>query len=468
MNKLNIMIPICFSIAVLSPACQVGLSGGQRMPLRPGSTPTPTPGGYEAPAAPRPSATPFIPTGTPSPRPQPSPSPSPDTLALQGLDPYFHHTYCESLQDSLATAHQRPFQDLVVSADGKTLYLTQQRTLQAIASQEPHTLQRPEPAIHRLNYFDHGEAKISRQILFTLNTETDQLHPVNLPAEQINTCHLNAEIEKDDAGQVILSETVFNTQSQAYVPITGHRFYRFNPLNHQLVAERQIALREPDPSPSAGADANILRNLTKVPSQSDYYYTLESPAHNFHNVRSLIQQLPSSGEAETLIHSEGMGGPRPFAILPNTHVFYQGYQVSAPYPSYAGSSQVTAEQWQALPEENHAQIQEVLKSLQAPTNENTPFYRLAPTGETLYISLSNMHQIWALNLDNLQLRPLAGQGSPGNQDGQGADARFDKPGAIDVDANGHLYVLDQNNQSIRKITPTGQVSTLYTTPAATP
>ena len=54
---------------------------------------------------------------------------------------------------------------------------------------------------------------------------------------------------------------------------------------------------------------------------------------------------------------------------------------------------------------------------------------------------------------------LAGDGTEGYVDGPGASARFDNLYGIASDADGNLYVGDQDNHRIRKITPDGQVST---------
>lgn len=51
-------------------------------------------------------------------------------------------------------------------------------------------------------------------------------------------------------------------------------------------------------------------------------------------------------------------------------------------------------------------------------------------------------------------------GAIGSADGAGAAARFNNPSNIAVDAAGNLYVADTGNQTVRKITPAGIVTTL--------
>ncbi len=64
---------------------------------------------------------------------------------------------------------------------------------------------------------------------------------------------------------------------------------------------------------------------------------------------------------------------------------------------------------------------------------------------------------------------LAGPlGGPGNADGAPSIARFFSPRGVTFDGAGNLYVVDAFNRSIRKVSPTGAVSTVASTPSTSP
>ena len=65
------------------------------------------------------------------------------------------------------------------------------------------------------------------------------------------------------------------------------------------------------------------------------------------------------------------------------------------------------------------------------------------------------------SLRNYHFTVLAGaRGTTGYVDGKGADARFDVPGHLAVDAAGNVYVTEPKACTVRKISPSGVVTTL--------
>lgn len=66
------------------------------------------------------------------------------------------------------------------------------------------------------------------------------------------------------------------------------------------------------------------------------------------------------------------------------------------------------------------------------------------------------------------VRTMAGSaGVTGSADGAGAEARFRFPNGVAVDRSGNVYAADTGNHTIRKVTPAGTVTTLAGTAGAT-
>lgn len=57
---------------------------------------------------------------------------------------------------------------------------------------------------------------------------------------------------------------------------------------------------------------------------------------------------------------------------------------------------------------------------------------------------------------------IAGTGSPGFIDGNASIARFNTPSGVAVDSHGNIFVADTGNDTVRKITAQGEVSTVAT------
>lgn len=78
----------------------------------------------------------------------------------------------------------------------------------------------------------------------------------------------------------------------------------------------------------------------------------------------------------------------------------------------------------------------------------------------LYVADTYNHAIRKVTPQGI-LTTLAGKpGTSGSSDGNGATARFLKPFALAVDPTGNVYVTDTDNHTIRKITPSGEVTTI--------
>jgi sugar lactone lactonase YvrE len=79
---------------------------------------------------------------------------------------------------------------------------------------------------------------------------------------------------------------------------------------------------------------------------------------------------------------------------------------------------------------------------------------------TLYVADTTANTIRKITVSG-QVTTLAGKtGVRGHVDGTGSEARFDSPSGIALDRSGILYVTDSASGFVRKITPEGLVSTL--------
>lgn len=78
---------------------------------------------------------------------------------------------------------------------------------------------------------------------------------------------------------------------------------------------------------------------------------------------------------------------------------------------------------------------------------------------SVYVADSNNNRIRVITTAGVVFT-LAGSGAFGFADGIGTGAQFNGPGGVAVDSSGNVYVADQTNHRIRKITTAGVVSTL--------
>jgi sugar lactone lactonase YvrE len=90
---------------------------------------------------------------------------------------------------------------------------------------------------------------------------------------------------------------------------------------------------------------------------------------------------------------------------------------------------------------------------------NEPIGLAVDAKGNVYVADASNNAIRKINTHG-QVITLAGNGVLGNQDGKGAEARFNHPSDVAVAADGTVYVADTLNHLIRKIATDGTVTTL--------
>ena len=85
----------------------------------------------------------------------------------------------------------------------------------------------------------------------------------------------------------------------------------------------------------------------------------------------------------------------------------------------------------------------------------------------VYVADWNNHTIRKITPAGVVTTLAGTAGSSGSTDGTGSAARFNRPFGVVLDASGNMYVAEQSNHTIRKITPTGVVVASTTTLAGT-
>ena len=84
----------------------------------------------------------------------------------------------------------------------------------------------------------------------------------------------------------------------------------------------------------------------------------------------------------------------------------------------------------------------------------------------LYVADTNNHTVRKITPAGVVTTLAGTAGVQGSADGSGPAASFNRPEGVAVDAAGNIYVADTNNSTIRKITPAGAVTTLAGSPGS--
>ncbi len=94
---------------------------------------------------------------------------------------------------------------------------------------------------------------------------------------------------------------------------------------------------------------------------------------------------------------------------------------------------------------------------------NSPYDVTIDAAGNLYVADGGDHQIRKISPASI-VSTLAGSGAGGNTNGAGNVASFNTPDCVSLDASNNIYVSDPGNNDIRMVTPAGVVSTVAGTP----
>ncbi len=89
-----------------------------------------------------------------------------------------------------------------------------------------------------------------------------------------------------------------------------------------------------------------------------------------------------------------------------------------------------------------------------------PWGITSDSGGNVYLADASNHTVRKVLTDGTVTTIAGKAGVLGAENGIGDNARFNSPAGVAVDSSGNIFVSDFANNSIRKITPTGEVSTL--------
>jgi hypothetical protein len=161
-----------------------------------------------------------------------------------------------------------------------------------------------------------------------------------------------------------------------------------------------------------------------------------------------IRKITSSGLVTTLTST--VTYPSAITVYSGTVFAASGYAVKKITPGGVVSTFAGSDSWQSGSADGQGTI----------ARFNQPSGIVATTGGTLYVADTNNHTIRKITPAGLVSTVAGVVGASGTSDGASSVAKLNGPRDLCSDSSGNLYFIDSNSRTLRKLSSSGQVSTL--------
>jgi prepilin-type N-terminal cleavage/methylation domain-containing protein len=224
---------------------------------------------------------------------------------------------------------------------------------------------------------------------------------------------------------------------------------------------------------SNAQDSAAKQNLSSAASAQDVYTTAAATAGNFTDLAGLAtaRLLKFSDTTKIRINS-GTNCFVSSALSDNGNIFFLTDKNRTPTATYPGSSCARMTPYSNQTFTNTGAVTTVAGNY-SPGNPgfadgtgtssqfNQPYSLAVGSTGTIYVADTNNNEIRKISPSGA-VTTLAGDlnGAAGSADGTGPAATFYGPRGVAVDSSGNVYVTDTRNHKIRKISPLGVVTTL--------
>ncbi len=172
---------------------------------------------------------------------------------------------------------------------------------------------------------------------------------------------------------------------------------------------------------------------------------------NNHNDLSFTFTPPAHGSARIRMRVSDTGG----TTKSNTFIM----EIDTPVPPIGSVSSVGGSaSYQDTTDDRSTVVELTPPDIQA--RFSTPSGIVADSSGNTFVADRGNHTIRKVTPDGFVSTYAGTAGASGSSDGTGAAARFNSPRGLAIDASGTIYVADDGNHAIRKVAPGGVVTTL--------